>query len=135
MASIALMFGTALLAMTAEAWLGHGGVRDAQGERRDPPCATTFDTSVLAEVRVDEIRVEVRDDGGDGVSRVEVRGEDSQRALHAQAGGRRLTFEPGLTPGPLEISSRIAEDAPGGACVVEVTLWSQGALVGRATPR
>lgn len=132
MARVALMIGTVVLAMSAQAWVRQGGAPRAQGE---PPCAIEFETSVLADVKVDEIRVEVLDDGIDGESQIEVRGEDSLRALHAQAGGRRLTFEPALRPGPLEVSSRVADGATDGACVVEVTLWSQGALIGRATPR
>lgn len=128
-----VMVGTALLAFWAQGRFRTGGVA-AGGPPAPVECATTFDTTVEADAMIDEIRVEVADDS-DGVSTVEVRGESGARALHAQAGGRRLTFAPGLAGGTLDVSGRVADDALAGACVTEVSLWSHGVLVGRAKPR
>lgn len=129
------MVGTALLAFWAQGLVRSGGVPAASGGTPAPvECATTFDTTVEADAMIDEIRVAV-DGDGDGVSTVEVRGASGARALHAQAGGRRLSFEPGLAAGTLDVSARVADDALTGACVTEVSLWSHGVLVGRAAPR
>lgn len=130
-----VIVGTALLAFVAQGMVRTGGMPVAAGGARAPvACATTFDMTIAADAMVDEIRVAV-DDASDGVSTVEVRGETGVRALHAQAGGRRLAFEPALAAGTLDVSGRVADDALAGACVTEVSLWSHGVLVGRAAPR
>ena len=130
-----VIVGTALLAFWAQGMVRTGGLPVAAGGPPAPvPCATTFDTTIEADAMIDEIRVAV-DDTSAGVSTVEVRGETGFRALHAQAGGRRLTFEPALAAGTLDVSGRVADDALAGACVTEVSLWSHGVLVGRAAPR